>query len=303
MHNAQPWRFRVHGTTVDLHADPRRALKVTDPDGRALAIGCGAALLGLRLAAVVGLGREPVTRLLPHRADPTHLATVRLAGRSTPTPEDRRLYEALPRRRSDRQPYSGERIPAAVLADLVEAARREGAALHVLDATMARSALALTADADRVWRDDPAYRVELDAWTGGPAERPDGVPMHAWGPRDHDAHLHLRDFGATRGGQGRADAVFEAQPTLAVLSTAADDVADRLRAGQALHRVLLAATAAGVSSSLLGQAVERRELRWLLRDPLHGTGVPQMLIRLGYGGAGASTPRRAVEDVLLDGRA
>jgi hypothetical protein len=93
--------------------------------------------------------------------------------------------------------------------------------------------------------------------------------------------------------------VFEKAPTLLVLSTRTDDVADRVRAGQALQRLLLEATAAGLSTSLLGQAVERRELRWLLRDPLHGVGVPQMLIRIGYGTvAGAMTPRRSVAEVL-----
>jgi hypothetical protein len=106
-----------------------------------------------------------------------------------------------------------------VLGNLVAAAHCEGASLQVLDPAMTRSALSLTAEADRAWREDPAYRVELGQWTGGPADRTDGVPMHAWGPRDHDDHLHLRDFGAPHRDHGRADAVFEDAPTLAVLAT------------------------------------------------------------------------------------
>jgi nitroreductase len=56
MHNTQPWRFRLVDDALQLHVDAARTLRVTDPDGRALAISCGAALLGVRLAASVALG-------------------------------------------------------------------------------------------------------------------------------------------------------------------------------------------------------------------------------------------------------
>ncbi|ARI56081.1 MULTISPECIES: hypothetical protein [unclassified Streptomyces] len=79
MHNAQPWRF-VHrsGTNLlSLYGDPDRAMPVGDPDHRGLHIGCGAALLNLRVAAV-HRGWEPVARLLPDHRDPWRLADVRL---------------------------------------------------------------------------------------------------------------------------------------------------------------------------------------------------------------------------------
>ena len=63
MHNTQPWRFRYEpaSQTIELYADPARMLRFGDPDGRAAHIACGAALLNLRLAAVVA-GRQPVLR-------------------------------------------------------------------------------------------------------------------------------------------------------------------------------------------------------------------------------------------------
>ncbi|HEY9440045.1 MAG TPA: nitroreductase, partial [Streptomyces sp.] len=54
----------------------------------------------------------------------------------------------------------------------------------------------------------------------------------------------------------------------------------------------------GLSTSLNSQALEWPELRWVLRDPLSAIGVPQMLIRLGYGPATPATPRRPVSAVL-----
>lgn len=51
-HNTQLWRFRFEPGTraISLYADPARMLRVTDADGRALHISCGAALFNLRLA-------------------------------------------------------------------------------------------------------------------------------------------------------------------------------------------------------------------------------------------------------------
>lgn len=66
MHNAQPWAFRYRpGTyTIELHGDPERAMTHSDPDGRALHLGCAAALFNLRVSAAKA-GWEPVTELLP----------------------------------------------------------------------------------------------------------------------------------------------------------------------------------------------------------------------------------------------
>jgi hypothetical protein len=97
---------------------------------------------------------------------------------------------------------------------------------------------------------------------------------------------------------GRASyARFEASPQLAVLSTRFGTQADWLRAGQALQRVLLLATARGLAAGPLTQALETADA-WLVRDPASGIEHPQMVLRLGYGRAAAATPRRPVAKVL-----
>ena len=86
-------------------------------------------------------------------------------------------------------------------------------------------------------------------------------------------------------------------PQLAVLATARDDPADWLRAGQALQRVLLTATVAGLAASFLYQPIELHDMR-------QSTGwwpwpeCPQIILRLGYGPPGAASPRRRVDAVL-----
>ena len=51
MHNTQPWLFRIDDGASTCYADTSRQLQAQDPEGRALLMSCGAALLNLRLAA------------------------------------------------------------------------------------------------------------------------------------------------------------------------------------------------------------------------------------------------------------
>jgi nitroreductase len=134
MHNTQPWRFHYEpaSQTIELSADPARMLRFGDPDGRALHIACGAALLNLRLAAVVA-GRQPLARLIPAVTERLLLATLRLGGPCRPQPDEIELRKAIPARRTNRSPFSGRPVPPGILAELADAARREGAVLHFPD--------------------------------------------------------------------------------------------------------------------------------------------------------------------------
>lgn len=300
VHNTQPWSHRVvPGTTViEVRADPARALRYTDPAGRALHISVGASLFNLRVAAS-HLGWEPVVRLLPHPADPGLLATVRLAGRRpgrSPMRPD--LYEAIWQRRTSRLPFSGRRLPSAVPAELEEAAHQEGATLRVPDRQETARVLDLTAEAERRNGADANRRAESRRWIIGPEGGDFGLPAAALGPLDATGRLPMRDFSALSRLSHAPSMVFENHPAIAVLSTAHDRRADWLRTGQALQHVLLVATRARLRASLLHQAMEWPDLRWALRDARGGPGHVQMLVRIGYGPAGAATPRRSARDTL-----
>ncbi len=297
MHNTQPWRFRYRESdqTVELYADPSRMLRHADPQGRGVHIACGASVFNLRLAIAIS-AREPVVRLLPHAHEPLLLATVRMAGRYRARESERELFAVIGDRHTNRNPFSGEPVPTSVLAELVEAARLEGATLHILGEAAAERVLDLTAKADLAERAQPGYRSELAKWAGGQRDR-DGIPDSVFGPRVADGSLPLRDFTLGRPPGKARYARFEASPQLAVLSTRFGRRADWLRAGQALQRVLLLATARGLAVGPLTQALETADA-WLVRDPASGIEHPQMVLRLGYGPPVAASPRRALSDVL-----
>ncbi|MGX1488068.1 Acg family FMN-binding oxidoreductase [Streptomyces tendae] len=298
LHNTQPWRFRLDTDTpaVHIHAAADRALRHTDPVGRAVHLSVGCAILNLRVAAA-HFGWEPVTRLLPCPDRPTLLATVRLAESVRGAPSTG-LYEVLWRRHSSRLPFSGRPLPSGLLAELAQAAHLEGAVLRFPGRDDTERVLRATREAEGRNRADADRAAESRRLVSGPHSL--GLSSSVVSPQDALDRMPMRDFGAHRHPEVLPARAFETHPTLALLSTAHDRRADWLRAGQALEHVLLLATSCGVRASLLHQAMEWPDLRRAL-DGLSADGprlYTQMVIRLGYGPEGPSSPRRPVEEVV-----
>jgi hypothetical protein len=91
---------------------------------------------------------------------------------------------------------------------------------------------------------------------------------------------------------------YEREPLVAVLGTGGDLPVDQMVAGYALQRVLLTITDLGLASSMFSQPIEVKAAREQLRIALGRFGCPQMVLRVGYGESGPTTPRRPVSDVI-----
>ena len=296
IHNSQPWLFRPHHGVIDVLVDRRRRLMATDPDGREMYVSVGAAVLNLRIAMLAG-GHSALVRLLPDPAQPDLAAAVQIGPAVPATPEVHALAAAIPRRQTNRRPFGSTPIPRPIRDELAAAARTEGGTLVMVDPATTAAVLSLARTAEHRRRADPAYRRELAGWTSSDRVRTDGVPAAAFGPRPELAALPLRDFDLAHTTDRRV-ARFEAHPSIAVLYTAGDTTRDWLCAGQALERVLLTATARGLASTPLTQAIEVPELRGLLNAPAE-SGMVQSIVRFGYAGRVRQAPRRPLADVLL----
>jgi nitroreductase len=300
LHNAQPWLFRLRPEVIELHADPDRRLPVVDPDDREQRIACGAALFTLRLA-LHGHGIRPIVTLLPDPTRPDLIATVRHGGTRPATPEQQRLLRAVPLRRTNRHPFTDAAVTQQEQHALRRAALDEGAWLHVVDGAgdLAR-VQRLAALAHRQQVDDPAFTAELRSWTGTAPERRDGVPASAGGPQPapQDRWV-MRDFGAGSAPDRVPGKDFEHDPLIAVLTSHLSGRRAEVQVGQALQRVLLAATAEGLSTSFLSQIVEVPGPRDQLRMLIGATRPPQVVLRIGRGYPVVATPRLPVEDRIL----
>ncbi|MBC2906931.1 Acg family FMN-binding oxidoreductase [Streptomyces cupreus] len=302
IHNTQPWRFGVDRARRALHVRvaAERALPRADPKGRARHLSVGAAVFNLRVAAR-HLGWRPEVRLLPDPGDPDLVAVVRLTGRPDPYghgPQDLDLYEAIERRHTSRRPFTGRPVPEPVVARMADGAYAEGARLWVPDLRARRRLLRLTAEAEARNNAGRARAAESRAWINAPGSHsPYGIPLTALGPLDATGRMPMRNFiGPLPAARLLPALPFERHVQIALLWTPQDGREDWLRAGQALQCVLLTATAHGVRTSILHQAMEWPTLRDEMRLPQRRC-HPQVLIRFGYGPEGRRTPRASAHHV------
>jgi hypothetical protein len=242
MHDTLPWRIELQPGRMLLRGDRTRQLTALDPRGRELVQTVGAALFNVRVAlADAGWGAE--IERIPRPDDPDLLAAVRpVVG--PPDPDLAALAAFVTLRDTDRRRFTDAHVPDDVLRRLTEIAELEGVLLiPVVDEAHRLLVARLTQQAD----------VLQSAGSGHPG-------------------------GA--GGRPRTDQA-DAEQSMVLLATRADDRPAWLCAGEARQHVLLELTRLGWVASPLPQAVEVPLTRTQLRAALTWNGHPQMLLRIG----------------------
>jgi nitroreductase len=305
VHNTQPWWFSQEEDEISVHADVERRLDAADPAGREMLISCGAALFNIRVA-LRHLGQVPVTSILPDPDRPGLVARVSWREQVPAADYEEQLYTEIERRHTHRNGFLPQPPPARVLKALGEEAAREGALLRIADTgdQCAALAAAVTA-AEHAARLDAERRGEVARWARPPGSpRRDGVPATAYPARPGHSEPDFpgRDF-ARGHGWGLPPSMMaplhRAAGVVALLTTGTDEPADWIRSGQALQRVLLAATANRIAAALHSQPLELPELREFIRVRLGGGAYPQMLLRFGTTDEVTASTRRPVGEVLL----
>jgi nitroreductase len=293
VHNTQPWLFAIRPDGIDVLVDTRRALHRQDPDGRELVLSCAAASLHAQLA-VRGLGFACHALLLPEPARPEVVARLVVGPPDCATEEERELLQAIPRRRTDRSSFADWPLPVSLIDRLGHAADAEGAWLQVLStADMLELALWQAHAQAQVLGDEHAL-AERAAWAREQDEPEDGIPadlMPGW-PAGRPTERAVSSSDVTP------------EDLVLVLGTGDDTRLSWVKAGRALDRVLLTATAVGLVAAPATLALELPAVRHALTHALALRGAPQMVLRTGYpaglGTAGAG--RRRVDDVLVEAR-
>jgi len=302
LHNTQPWQFRHDRNAIELRIDLDRWLRHSDPRGRELMISCGAALFGLRLG-LRSLGLLPVTELLPDPAQPGLAGRVRPAGYAAMNRVEAELAAAVPHRHTHRGAFAPGEVATRLLAAFAGDAAAEGAELSLVDRVgVTHQLVGLTEAAAAGQRANPEVTAETRSWARPPGSQArDGVP--AWAIAhpsavDSPARLRLpqRDFDQ----QGSDQSGGVPPSATAVLSTAGDTPADWLRAGQALHRLLLRAATRWVFASLQSQPLESPRYRQEVTDLLGLTGFPHLLLQFGRSNTAPATPRRPQVELRTD---
>jgi nitroreductase len=321
-HNTQPWLFRVSASRIDLLADPARNIGAIDPELRERDIGIGCALENLMLAAAAE-GLSTSLTLLPDPSNPAHAARIELAPGAR-VPSD--LYDAIPRRHTNRGPYDRTRPIAAEILDALAALgrddpdvallwhRQEEESRRIGDLIVAATKAII---ADEEQSRDSARWYRLQDWKEI-QRRKDGITLDAMG-----SPAWLRAVAKMMPPQSRAfndrfwlDSTRDVHVATAAafgLLTVRDpnDRAQRIRCGRLWQRIHLWATARGLAMQPLNQMPERAVRERILGiEPQFGRALSElaggsgmqvlMVFRIGYPKVPAlPSPRRPVKDVVL----
>lgn len=297
--NTQPWRWRITGDVLELSSDPARRLGVTDAEGRLLLISCGGVLHHARVSLAAG-GWDADVRRLPDERRPDLLARIRVVGRAAPDHEAGELVAAISRRSTDRRAFGDRRVSEQTITRLRRLVEDQGAYLHLVpDDRVPELAISVDEAAD-VNYFDPAHHRELTQWTHRPAWSGDGVPPST-AVQPSLRRVPVRNF-LPDGSPGMLPgADHDEGAAYVIIFGTADRPVDLLRGGEAMSALLLRATADGLATAPISEAVEVAWPRRLLSRLLSGVGEPFLIVRLGYVEAADAvppSPRRAPSDVI-----
>jgi len=120
-HNTQPWLFRVSNSNIELYADTTRNTGALDPYRREQHIALGCALENLILAADAN-GYIASPALLSGTLDGSSGDKVQLVARVELAPgmrQNNELYNAIPNRHTNRNPYDPKRLVPSEFMELL----------------------------------------------------------------------------------------------------------------------------------------------------------------------------------------
>ncbi len=317
-HNRQPWVVHLAGEDeLVLFADTTRLLPHTDPINRQITIGLGGFLEIMRMAAAEQ-GFRVETELFPQGSDPMALdgrPVARAVFRADPAVSKDPLFAHVLARRSLKEPYDTARRVAPEHLPMLAAAAVSGTRLggSVADADIAQFR-ALSREALRIEIETPrTYQESVDLFRIGHREveaNPDGIDfsgplfetMHLLGMFTRTAALD-RSSSAFKAG---LDAVYANTDTAMGhiwLVTPANTREQQIAAGADWVRVNLAATAMGLATQPLSQALQEYPEMAKPYADIHSRlapegGTVQMFARIGYGPETAPSPRWPLEDKI-----
>lgn len=300
--NTQPWKFSIKDDEISLVADYSRSLPSLDPSHRTLYLSHGCVLTNLLLAAE-HFGFAYDAKCLPDGTSGERTASIRFSKKAAPRrfPD---LFSEITRRHTNRKSFEQRTIETEKLQKLQDYANGKGFRLDILTSDEGKAEMAdILARAQKMQLGNKALRKELAAWIRpNNSKEKDGLPGYSFGYSDFESFLGSFIFGTLDMSSSRArveTANMLASPAVAVLSAETDDKMTWLKAGVVFEILFLMATRMDVRFDLFSQPIALPELRTEMAKILN-VKYPQLLIRMGYAEPSRHTPRRPVDEVLMD---
>jgi hypothetical protein len=253
----QPWTIDADADGVTIRLAPEHT-SALDVEFRGSAVAVGAALFNARVAASAKGRLGPVT-VADHAVGSPLSASIRF-GEHTDVPLAG-LYESMLRRVTNRRPGDRVSVPLDTIDALADAARDEGARLHLLtDRAQLDSAADLLGAADRTRYLTPLLHAEMFGelrWPGDPdpdagidvqtLELDDGEHAVLGILRRADVMAHLAQWNAGTALGDLTRSRVAAASALAVITVTGSQLSDYARGGSAAESVWIHAERHGLA--------------------------------------------------------
>jgi len=327
-HNTQPWLFKVTNSWIELYLDTDRNVGALDPYLREEHIGMGCALENLMLAAAAN-GYSATVALIPGKLGPIPAEgkpkLVARADLAAGKHEESELYNAIPRRHTNRGTYNSQiPVPPPFLDALSRLASDDTDAKIFLFTTEAeRKRIAeVSSAANTELYSDPEVEGGSNRWIrmkwSSVQKFRDGLTVDAFGlPPIATAvaktmpRWMLRWAASRSTANGYANLMLSA-PLIGIIAVRDRyDQANCLRAGRIWQRAHLLATARGLAGRPCNEAVEMIDHERAQGKPAQRAGLlaevlgdatwqPAFVFYMGYPiWAARSSPRRPIDRVVL----
>jgi hypothetical protein len=324
-HDTQPWLFALSARDLIVYADRARHLGTFDPFRREMHLGLGCAIENfVRAARTFGIATDvqPATGRLELSPMPQPVVAARIA-LDVAHPTHDSLFDAIPKRHTNRGPYRDEAPGPERLRTLAELVSSPNVRVVFISERGARRELGsvIVKATERIIA-DPEMSTDSFRWirTGRRevvAHR-DGVTIDTSGTSRlmTIAGKMLPDLGAARTDQIWLETTRDVHTTTApvfglILVPDRLDMPKAIAAGRAWQRLHLAATVQGLAAQPLNQPVEMIDRNQMLgRNDEFGPSLaalaraegwePTFVFRLGYAKReGPRSPRRPLRDVVI----
>ena len=299
-HNTQCWKFALEGGAILIRPDLSRRCPVVDPDDHHLFVSLGCATENLvQAASANGLHADVSIETSPVDAVRVTLTPMR----AVPSP----LFEAITQRQCTRAEFDGNPLPSGALRRLAAAGASPGVNVLLLtDKAATERALEFVVAGNTAQMSDPAFVKELKTWIrfdrAEAVRQLDGLSTLATGNPSLPRWLASPMFDVFVSAKSENDKYAKqvrSSSGIAVFVADGEGKAHWVETGRCYERFALQATALGIRTAFLNQAVEVATLRLPFADSLGiGGQRPDLVVRFGRGPEMPRSLRRGVEAVL-----
>ena len=304
-HNTQCWQFKIAADGIVILPDFTRRCPAVDPDNHHLFVSLGAATENLLQAAMYN-GLQGEVNFDAGATQAIEIALLPTKAITTP------LFKAIPDRQCTRAEYDGRPLSAEELKLLELAGTGDG--VHILlhtEKQAKENILAYVVAGNSAQMHDAAFMAELKSWirfsSSDAVRTGDGLYSATSGnpsvPKWLGSAMFELMFNEKSENEQYAKHI-RSSAGVAIFVSDVNDTSHWLEVGRCYERFALQATALGIRSAFLNQAVEVSKVRQQFAQHLNiiegaGVGRIDLVVRFGRGRLMPKSLRRPVESVLV----